>query len=86
MKNVIREAKKNEIKNFMEDIKALYEEDTYLLSKFDSFMGLLEDYETVEFHTLREAMNPLSLSMRMEEAEHLHLLIWELYNSPKQLA
>ena len=86
MKNIIREAKKEEIKNFMEDIKALYEEDTHLLSKFDSFIGLLEDYENVNFHTLREAMNPLSIPMRMEEAEELHLLIWELYNSPKQLA
>ena len=86
MKNIIREAKKEEIKNFMEDIKALYEDDTHLLSKFDSFMGLLEDYENVSFHTLREAMNTLSIPMRMEEAENLHLLIWELYNSPKQLA
>lgn len=86
MKNIIREAKKEEIKNFMEDIKALYEDDTHLLSKFDSFMGLLEDYENVNFHTLREAMNPLSIPMCMEKAEELHLLIWELYNSPKQLA
>lgn len=86
MKNIIREAKKEEIKNFMEDIKALYEGDTYLLSELDNFMSLLEDYENVNFHTLREAMNPLSIPMRMEEAEELHLLIWELYNSPKQLA
>ena len=86
MKNIIREAKKEEIKNFMEDIKALYEGDTYLFSELDNFMGLLEDYENVNFHTLREAMNPLSIPMRMEEAEELHLLIWELYNSPKQLA
>lgn len=86
MKNIIREAKKEEIKNFMEDIKALYEEDVYMLSEFDNFMSLLEDYENVEFHTLREAMNLLSIPMRMEEAEELHLLIWELYNSPKQLA
>lgn len=86
MKNMIREAKKTEIKRFMENITALYEDDTNLLSKFDSFMGLLEDYENVNFHTLREAMNPLSIPMRMEEAEELHLLIWELYNSPKQLA
>ena len=86
MKNIIMETKKNEIKNFMEDIKALYEDDTHLLSKFDSFIGLLEDYENIGFHTLRGAMNPLSIPMRMEEAEALHLLIWELYNSPKQLA
>ena len=86
MKNVIREAKKNKIKRFMENITALYEDDTYLLSEFDAFMSLLEDYENVEFRTLREAMNPLSIPMRMEEAEALHLLIWELYNSPKQLA
>ncbi len=86
MKNIIMETKKNKIKNFMEDVMALYEDDTNLLSKFDSFMGLLEDYENVNFHILREAMNPLSIPMRMEEAEELHLLIWELYNSPKQLA
>lgn len=86
MKNIIREAKKNEIKRFMENITALYEEDTYLLSELDNFMSLLEDYENIEFRTLREAMNPLSIPMRMEEAENLHLLIWELYNSPKQLA
>lgn len=86
MKNMIREAKKEEIKNFMEDIKALYEDDTHLLSKFDIFMSLLENYENVGFHTLRGAMNPLSIPMRMEEADELHLLIWELYNSPKQLA
>ena len=53
MKNIIREAKKEEIKNFMEDIKALYEDDTHLLSKFDIFMSLLENYENVGFHTLR---------------------------------
>ena len=86
MKNVIREAKKEEIKRFMKNITALYEDDTYLLSELDVFMGLLEDYENVEFHTLREAMNPLSIPMRMEEADTLHLLIWELYNSPKLTA
>jgi hypothetical protein len=86
MKNIIREAKKEEIKNFMEDIASLYENDLYLLSEFVTFMSLLEDYESVDFHTLREAMNPLSIMMRMEQAENLHLLIWELYNSPKQLA
>lgn len=86
MRNIIRETKKAEIKKFMENITALYEDDTYLLSELDNFMSLLEDYENVEFHTLREAMNPLSIPMRMEEADELHLLIWELYNSPKQLA
>nr|DAT97600.1 MAG TPA: hypothetical protein [Caudoviricetes sp.] len=83
MRNIIRETKKAEIKKFMENITALYEDDTYLLSELDNFMSLLEDYENVEFHTLREAMNPLSIPMRMEEADELHLLIWELYNSPK---
>ena len=86
MRNIIRETKKAEIKKFMENITALYEDDKYLLSELDNFMSLLEDYENVEFHTLREAMNPLSIPMRMEEADELHLLIWELYNSPKQLA
>ena len=86
MRNIIRETKKAEIKKFMENITALYEDDVYMLSELDNFMSLLEDYENVEFHTLREAMNPLSIPMRMEEADELHLLIWELYNSPKQLA
>ena len=69
------------IKDFIDNVSSVYEEEG-INEELATFMILLENHENVDFHTLRIAANPLTIPLRMEEADELHLLIWELYNSP----